>query len=61
MTDQEYKKVEKLKTAFTKLLCNCVDMFGNPKKPTAKQLRKANDSLNEYTGHSSYFKVKETK
>lgn len=52
MTPQECKRVQVLKKAFNQLLCDCVDRFANPKKPTVKQLKKANEALGKFIRES---------
>lgn len=42
------KQEQKLYNALNKLLYNCIDMMGNAKKPTFKQLISAKKALTNY-------------
>lgn len=46
------KQEEKLFRALEKLLTNCIDNVGMPKRPTAKQLHKASKALTDYENYA---------
>jgi len=47
------KQEEKLFRALQTLLGNCVDSVGLPKRPTAKQLKKADETLTKYEHYAN--------
>jgi hypothetical protein len=53
------KREEKLYRALQKLLHNSVDMFGEPKRATVKQLKSAKQALTDYDNYESAKRLKE--